>query len=98
MGQHLVNVVAVAHIPVEHAADEIDALLTHDERYAQVSIHNLVDAVKGVLLVDYGVEQDTQSPDVLLFTTIRLSSQDLWGSIVWETPTLVMGENGARDE
>jgi hypothetical protein len=34
----------------------------------------------------------------LLFTTIRLSSQDLWGSIVWETPTLVMGENGARDE
>ena len=82
MSYDLIDVVPLRDVPVEHAADEVDALLAKDEGDAQVAIHNLVDAVEGVLLVDDGVEEDAQGPDVLLFTTVRFASQDLGGGVI----------------
>ena len=74
MLEHLLNVISLADVAVQHAANQIDALLAHDERDAQVAVHDLVDAVKGILLVDDGVEEDAQRPNVLLFTPVRLAS------------------------
>lgn len=82
MREHLVDVVPLGHVPIKHAANKVDAFFAHDERDAQIAIHNLVDTVKGVLLVDDGVEEDTQGPYVLLSTTIRFASQDLGRSII----------------
>jgi hypothetical protein len=85
MVQDLVDVVPVLDVPVEHAADEVDALVADGERHPQISIHDLVDAVEWVLLVDDGVEQDAQSPDILLFAAVWLACQDLRGRIVYRT-------------
>lgn len=83
MLEDLGNVGALGDVTVEHAADQVDALGAHREGDAQVVVHDLVDAVEGVLLVDDGVEEDTQRPDVLLFAAIWLSSQDLGGGVIW---------------
>lgn len=82
MSNDLIDVVPLRNVTVEHAANEVDALFAEDEGDAQVAIHNLVDAVEGVLLVDDGVEEDAQGPDVLLLTTVRFASQDLGGGVI----------------
>ena len=46
-------------------------------------VEDLVDAVKGVLLVDERVEEDAEGPDVLLLAAVRLALQDLGGRVVW---------------
>ena len=38
-------------VPVQHLADEVNAVFAHDIRYAQVVVHDLVDAVEWVLLI-----------------------------------------------
>lgn len=55
MVDDLLDVVSLAHLAVEHATDQVDALLAHDVRDAEVAVHDLVDAVEGVLLVYDGV-------------------------------------------
>ena len=55
----LVDVVSLRHISVKHLADKVDALFADRVRYPEVSVHNLVDAIEGVLLVDYGIEENT---------------------------------------
>jgi hypothetical protein len=45
-------------------------------------IHDFVNAVKGVLFVDDGVEQDTECPDILFFTPIGFTGKNLGSSIV----------------
>src|SRR5215470_9847336 len=62
MFQHLTNRDSLIDIAVEHQPYKIDAGFTHDVRYAQVVIHDLVDAVEGIFLVEDSVEQDSQSP------------------------------------
>lgn len=52
MVYHLVDVVAVFNIAVQHAADEIDTLIAHSEWNSQIPVHNLVDAVERILLVN----------------------------------------------
>lgn len=56
---NLGDVVSLAHISVKHTPDEVDALFAHDEGDPQIAVHDLVDAVEGILLVDDGVEKDT---------------------------------------
>ena len=56
MLQHLLNGNPFRDIAIEHLADEVDARLAHDVRHAQVAVHDLVDAVEGVFLVDDGVQ------------------------------------------
>lgn len=81
--QHLPNVRALGHVAVQHAADEVDALGAHGKGNAQVQVHDLVDAVKGVLLVDDGVQENAQRPHVLRFAAIGLASQDFGGCVIY---------------
>lgn len=82
MLQHLVDVEAARDVAVQHAADQVDALFTHGKGDTQVAIHDLVDAVEGVLLVDDGVQKNAKCPDVLLCTTIWLASKNFRSSII----------------
>lgn len=82
MPQHLLDGIPPPDVPLEHAPHEVDALLGHDEGHAQVAVHDLVDAVEGVFLVDDGVEEDAQRPDVLLLAVVGLSGEDLGGGVV----------------
>jgi hypothetical protein len=70
------------HIAIKHQPDEIYALFAHDIRNAQIVIHNLVDAIEGILLVDNGIEQDTEGPDVLFLAAVGLSSQDFRSCVI----------------
>ena len=82
MRQHLVNGIPRRHIAVQHPADQIDALVADGIRHAQVAVHDLVDAVEGVLLVDDGVQQDAQRPDVLLLAAVGPAREDLGGGVI----------------
>lgn len=69
-------------VAVEHLANQVDAILTHDVRDAQVMVHDLVDGVKRVLLVHNGVKQDAEGPDILLLATVRRSAEDFGCCVV----------------
>lgn len=84
MLQHAFNADSATHISVEHCADQIDAVFTHDIWNAKVPVHDLVDAVERVLFIDDRVEQDAKRPDVLLFAAVRFSSKDFGGCVIWE--------------
>lgn len=83
MLQHLVDIKALGNIAVQHAADEINALFTKNEGYSKIAIHDLVDAVEWVLLVDDCVKEDAQRPYVLFFAAVWLSGKDFRGSVIW---------------
>lgn len=83
MIQNLTDVVPLRDVAIEHATNEIDAIVAQNERDAQVAIHDFINAVERVLLVDYGVQEDTQSPHVLLSATVRLPSQNLGRGVVF---------------
>lgn len=53
--QHLFYCVSLADISVQHTADQVDAVFAEYKRDAKISIHNLINAVEGVLFVDNGV-------------------------------------------
>ena len=53
---NLSNRQAAIDVAIEHASDQIDATLAHDPGNAQLMIEDLVDAVKGVFLVDERVQ------------------------------------------
>lgn len=73
MLQYFTDSYPLIDIPIEHQSDEIDTRIAHNIRNAQVMIHNLVDAVERVLLVDDCVEEDAQGPDVLLLAAVGLT-------------------------
>lgn len=52
---HLLYSITLHNVPVQHAADQVDALLANDKRDTQVSVHNLIDTVERVLFVNDGV-------------------------------------------
>lgn len=62
---------------------QVDALFAHHPWHAQVMVHDLVDGVEGVLFVNDGVEQDAESPDILLFTAIGFASKNFRSSVIW---------------
>lgn len=74
--------VSLLHITVKHTPDQIDALVTERVRDSQVAVHNLVNAVKRVLLVDDGIQEDSKSPDVLLLAAVRLAGEHLGSSVI----------------
>lgn len=82
MVDDLLNGVSLRHVSVEHAADEINTLVADRVWHPQVPIHDFVNAVKGVFLVDDGVEQNSQCPYVLFFAAIGVSCKDFRGRIV----------------
>lgn len=80
--QNLVDVVALFHVAIKHMADKINALVTNRVRYTQVAVHDLVNAVEGILLVYNRVEKNAQCPYVLLLSAIWLSSKHFGSGVV----------------
>lgn len=81
--QNLGDIVSLFDVAIQHATDEVDTLITDRVRHTQVAIHDLIDAVERVFLVDDGVEQDAESPYVLLFAIIRFAGKDFRCGVVW---------------
>lgn len=72
MFKHFSNGESVVNIAIEHFADEVDAIFRErKEGDSERMVKNLVNVVEGVLFVDNGVKEDSQSPDVLLLASIR---------------------------
>lgn len=79
----LVDGQSAVDVAVQHAFDQVDAVLAHDPRNPELVVQNLIDAVERVLLVHERVEQDSQGPDVLFLAPVRSPLQNLGGSIIW---------------
>lgn len=69
-------------VPVQHLLDQLDIRRRHDPRDAQLVVEDLVDAVKGVFLVDEGVEEDAQGPDVLLLAAVGFALEDFGRCVI----------------
>lgn len=82
MLQNLVDIVSLLDVAIQHAPDEVDTLVADRVRHTQVAIHDLIDTVERVFLVDDGIEQDAESPYVLLFAIIRFAGKDFWCGVV----------------
>lgn len=96
MVQDLLDIYPSIQIPIQHLADQINACLAHDIGHTKISIHDLVDAVEWILLVYDGVEEDPESPDVLLFATVWLPGKDFGRRIICEiTISLTRRSSGA---
>jgi hypothetical protein len=83
MLQHLRNADALIDVAVQHSPHQIDARLAHDVRYAQVVVHDLVDAVERVFLVDNCVQQDAQRPHVLFFSAVGFAGENFGSGVVY---------------
>lgn len=70
MFQHPTNRNPLLNIAIQHQPNQINRLLAHNPGHAQIMVHDLVDAVKGVFLVDNGVEKDAKGPDVLFLAAV----------------------------
>lgn len=58
MLKYLGDVVALCNVAIEHTSDEINAFVANGKWNSQISIHDFIDTVKGILLVDDGVKQN----------------------------------------
>jgi hypothetical protein len=45
-------------------------------------VHNLVDAVERIFLVDDSIEKNAKSPNILLFATIGVTSENFRSRVV----------------
>lgn len=82
MIQYLANRDSLLHISIQHQPYQINTLLAHYPRHAQIMIHDFVNRVEGVLLVDNSVEQDSKGPDVLFFAAVGFAGEDFGGGII----------------
>lgn len=71
--QDLLYIQSLADVSIQHFTDKIYALFAQNVWNTQIVIHNLVNAVEWVLLIYDRVQQDTESPNILLFAVIRLA-------------------------
>lgn len=46
-------------------------------------VEDLVDAVEGVFFVDEGIEQDSESPYILLFAAVGFALEDFGGCVIY---------------
>ena len=83
MREDLLNVKPLRNIPVQHLANQINAVVAEGIRHPQVAIHDLVNAVKGVLLINDGVEQDAECPDILLLAAVGLACENFRGGVIY---------------
>lgn len=96
MRQDLLDCQPLRDIAIEHLPYQVDTLVADDVRDAQVAIHDLVDTVEGVLLVDDGVEEDAEGPDVLFLAAVGLAGEDLRGGVICRLFRLVCYKNPRR--
>jgi hypothetical protein len=74
MLEDLLNCDSRVDVSVEHRTDQVNAIIAHHIRNAEIPIHDFIDAVERVLFVDDSVEENSESPNILLFASIRFSS------------------------
>lgn len=79
---HLRNCESLIDIAVQHRLDQINIPIGHDPRDPQLVVKDLIDAVKGVFLIDEGVEQYTQGPDILFLTAVGFALEDFRSCII----------------
>jgi hypothetical protein len=70
---NILNRVALLHVSVQHAADEVDTLIAEGEGDAEIAVHDLVDAIEGILLIDDCVQENTECPNVLFLAAVGLA-------------------------
>lgn len=61
---------ALRNIAVQHGPDKANASSAHNPWHAKFTIQDLIDAVERIFLIDDGVEQDAESPDILFLAAI----------------------------
>jgi hypothetical protein len=83
MIQHLANGNSAINIAIQHCPHKIDTRLAHDIRHSQIVVHDFVNAVERVLVVDDCVEQDAQRPDILLLPAVALAGEDFRSCVIW---------------
>lgn len=93
MVHNLLNRKSLLHVAVQHRPDQFNAPRTHLIRYSQIAIHNLVNAIEGIFLVDDGVEEDTKGPDVLFFAVIGLCCKDFGCCVICLVLVTALGRN-----
>lgn len=59
MGNDGFDVNSLVDFAVEHAANEVDGVFAHDVRDSEVAVHDFVNAVEWVFLVDNGVHENS---------------------------------------
>lgn len=75
--------VSTINISIEHLLDQIDAILGERQIWnSQGMVENFIDVVEWVFLVNNGVQENTKSPNVLLFSSVRLALKDFRCCIV----------------
>lgn len=52
MAQHALDIDPMINVSIEHEPNKVDARLAEDKRDTESVVHNLIDAVKGILFVD----------------------------------------------
>lgn len=85
MLKHSLDANAPLDIPIEHLADKVNAIFTHNVRHSQVMVHDFVDGVERVFLVDDGVQQDPEGPDILLFAAVGEAAEDFGCGVIYES-------------
>lgn len=73
MAKYFSNGDALVDISIEHQPHQVDAGITHNIRYSEIMVHDLVDRVEGIFFVNYGIEKNTKCPDILLFASVGLA-------------------------
>lgn len=78
------NINPPLHITIQHLSNQINAILAHNIRYPQIMVHNLVNTVERVLFVHDGIQEDAQSPNILLLSSVRVAAKDFGGGVVYD--------------
>lgn len=52
-------------------------------------VEDLVDIVERIFFVDDGVEEDTQSPDILFLATVGFTLEDFGGGIIYKHAIMI---------
>ena len=93
MSHHLCDGEALVDIPVKHRFDYIDGSLAHDPWNPKLVVHDLVDAVKRVLLVYESVEKYSKCPNVLFFATVRFALQHFGSCVICRSELLAASQD-----
>lgn len=70
MLHYLCDCQSLIDIAVQHRLDKINRSLTHDPWDSKLAVHDLVDAIEWVFLVNKCIEENAKCPDVLFFPTV----------------------------
>jgi hypothetical protein len=81
--EHFSDCEAIVDVAIEHCPDEVNACFRErKEGDAEWVVEDFVDVVEGVLLVDNGIQENAQGPDVLFLASVRPALENFGGGVV----------------